>query len=265
MAERPSSRERLQMQRAALVAAMRTTTPADPSGKGARKLVIGALSVLTPRASLLRKLARCGRRNETNDSRQFCGHPACAVCTERRADWLFSKRLWPALERVPATRLRWITVLMFARLDLDDGISEMARQHRRLQHVLRKFAGGTGKNRKTKLRVWGAREAERVGEGWMFHVHLLVDLAGGDPRRLGEMLRTAWGHGSRQVQIKVMQQREHRANIIRLAHYMTKARYTRDVDGRREWLSTEDIVTLALWRDRLPAQWHRFNFGIRGV
>ena len=61
------ARERMQKLRADLVAAMRTETPADPKGKGTRKLVIGALSVLTPRASLLRKLARCGRRNEVND------------------------------------------------------------------------------------------------------------------------------------------------------------------------------------------------------
>jgi hypothetical protein len=51
-----------------------------------------------------------------------------------------------------------------------------------------------------------------------------------------------------------MQQRAHRANIIRLAHYMTKARYTRDVSDHREWLSNEEIVTVAMWRDRLPAQ-----------
>ena len=177
------ARERMQKLRADLVAAMRTETPADP--KGTRKLVIGALSVLTPRASLLRKLARCGRRNEVNDSREFCGHPACGVCMERRADWLFKERLWPALESVPASRLRWITVLLFAHRDLDDGVGEMKRQHRRLQHVLKKFAGGAGKSRRTKVRVWGAREVEPSDDGWMFHTHLLVDLAGADPHRLG--------------------------------------------------------------------------------
>jgi hypothetical protein len=46
---------------------------------------------------------------------------------------------------------------------------------------------------------------------------------------------------------------------------MTKARYTRDAGDRREWLSDEEIVTLALWRDRQPAQWHRFTWGVRGV
>jgi hypothetical protein len=256
------ARERMQKLRADLVAAMRTETPADP--KGTRKLVIGALSVLTPRAALLRKLAKCGRRNEVNDSREFCCHPACGVCMERRADWLFKERLWPALESVPASRLRWITVLMFVHRDLDDGVQEMKRQHRRLQHVLKKFAGGAGTSRRA-VRVWGAREVEPSDDGWMFHTHLLVDLDGADPRRLGKMLRAAWGSGSRQVQIKVMQQREHRANITRLAHYMTKARYTRDAGDRREWLSNENIVTLALWRDRQPAQWHRFTFGVRGV
>jgi hypothetical protein len=97
------------------------------------------------------------------------------------------------------------------------------------------------------------------------HVHLLVDLAGADPQRLGRLLRAARGAGSRQVQIKVMQQRAHRANIIRLAHYMTRARYTRDIGDHREWLSNEEIVTVAMWRDRLPAQWHRFTWGVRGV
>jgi hypothetical protein len=43
---------------------------------------------------------------------------------------------------------------------------------------------------------------------------------------------------------------------------MTKARFTRSVGNRREWLSIEDIVTLALWRDRLSAQWHRFTWGV---
>jgi hypothetical protein len=37
---------------------------------------------------------------------------------------------------------------------------------------------------------------------------------------------------------------------------MTKARFTRSVGNRREWLSNEDIVTLALWHDRQSAQWH---------
>ena len=111
------------------------------------------------------------------------------------------------------------------------------------------------------MRVWGAREVEPSDDGWMFHIHLLVDLAGADLRRLGNMLRAAWGSGSRQVQVKVLQQREHRANVIRLAHYMTKARYTRDTGDRREWLSNEDVVTLALWRDRQPAQWQSIRTG----
>jgi hypothetical protein len=42
-----------------------------------------------------------------------------------------------------------------------------------------------------------------------------------------------------------LERRDHRENIIRFGHYMTKARFTRSVGDRREWLSNEDIVTLA--------------------
>jgi hypothetical protein len=143
----------------------------------------------------------------------------------------------------------------------------MERQHRRLQHVLKKFAGGTGKNRVANVRVWGAREIERDGTEWQFHVHLLVDLAGGDADRLLDLLRDVWGRGDRQVQAKMMRQREHQANVLRLARYMTKARYTQSVGtgAEREWMSNEDIVAVVRWRDRQSHQWHRFTWGVRGM
>ena len=252
--------QRMDRLRAALVADMRHTTAAV--AKGNRKMVIGALSVLAPTSPLRAKLARCGKRNPANDSREFCRRPCCGVCMQRQARWLFRKRLWPALENVPATRIRWVTILTHRCANLDDGVHEMKRQHRRLQHILSKFAGGTGKSRTLPVRVWGAREVEPIDDEWQFHVHLLIDLAGADADKLAEMLRDGWGTGARQVQIKVLERRDHRANIIRFAHYMTKARFTRSVGNRREWLSIEDIVTLALWRDRLSAQWHRFTWGV---
>ena len=73
--------------RAALVADMRHRTAADP--KGNRKMVIGALSVLAPTSPLRAKLARCGKRNPANDSREFCRRPCCGVCMQRQARWLF--------------------------------------------------------------------------------------------------------------------------------------------------------------------------------
>ena len=115
-----------------------------------------------------------------------------------------------------------------------------------------------GKSRTLPVRVWGAREVEPIDDEWQFHVHLLIDLAGADVDKLAEMLRDGWGTGARQVQVNS----DHRANIIRFAHYMTKARLTRNVGNRREWLANEDIVTLALWRDRQSAQWHRFTWGV---
>jgi hypothetical protein len=252
--------QRMDRLRAALVADMRHTTAAV--AKGNRKMVIGALSVLAPTSPLRAKLARCGKRNPANDSREFCRRPCCGVCMQRQARWLFRKRLWPALENVPATRIRWVTILTHRCANLDDGVHEMQRQHRRLQHILSKFAGGTGKSRTHPVRVWGAREVEPIDGEWQFHIHMLIDLAGADVDKLAEMLRDGWGTGSRQVQIKLLERRDHRANIIRCAHYMTKARFTRSVGNRREWLSIEDIVTLALWRDRLSAQWHRFTWGV---
>jgi hypothetical protein len=34
---------------------------------------------------------------------------------------------------------------------------------------------------------------------------------------------------------------------------------------RREWLSNVDMVTLAQWRDRRSAQWHRFTWNVRST
>jgi hypothetical protein len=113
-------------------------------------------------------------------------------------------------------------------MSLDDGVSRMDREHRRLQYVFQKFAGGTGKDRLAKVRVWGAREVERDGSEWLFHTHLLVYLAGADPDKLAELLRGAWP-GDRHVQVKNMEKREHQANLRRLAQYMCKARYTKAV------------------------------------
>jgi hypothetical protein len=45
---------------------------------------------------------------------------------------------------------------------------------------------------------------------------------------------------------------------------MTKARLTEVVDGKRIWMSYPDILALVMWRDRMPAQWHRFTWGVRG-
>jgi hypothetical protein len=132
---------------------MRTkTTAAD--AKGGRSLVSLILQTMRPDAPLGTRLAGCGRRNPRDDSREFCERPACPVCMRRRGVWLFLDRLWPLLEAVPPSQLRWITVLLFHQADLEDGAREMNRQHRRLQHVLKKFAGGTGKNRVAIVRVW---------------------------------------------------------------------------------------------------------------
>ena len=57
------SRERMTRMRAALVAEMRSTTPADP--KGNRKMLIGALSILAPDSSLRRKLSNAANGTPT--------------------------------------------------------------------------------------------------------------------------------------------------------------------------------------------------------
>jgi hypothetical protein len=169
------SRERMRRMRVALVAEMRTTTPADP--KGNRKMLHGALSLLAPDSSLRRKLARCGKRDPANDSRWFCRRPSCGVCMSRQAKWLCKTHLWPSLQTTPPTQLRWITILTHQCSDLDYGAAGMQRQHRRLQRILAKFAISNGKDRTDHLRVWGAREVERIDDGWQFHVHMLVDLS----------------------------------------------------------------------------------------
>jgi hypothetical protein len=96
---------------------------------------------------------------------------------------------------------------------------------------------------------------------------MLIDLAGADADRLIDRLRDVWGRGDRQVQVETMQQRGHQANVLRLARYMCKARYTQSVGtgAGREWMSNEDIVALVRWRDRQSHQWHRFTWGVRGV
>jgi hypothetical protein len=92
---------------------------------------------------------------------------------------------------------------------------------------------------------------------------MLVDLAGADPDRLAQMLRDTFGRGERQVQVKPMTPRSHRVTMFRIPQYMTKARYTSVVGERHIWLRNEDIVAMALWRDNLPLQWHRFTWGIQ--
>jgi hypothetical protein len=93
---------------------------------------------------------------------------------------------------------------------------------------------------------------------------MLVDLAGVDPDLVAKRLRDAWGRGNRQVQVKSLNAQRHQyANLYRIASYMTKPRYTYAAEDRRLWLSNEDIAALALWRDRLPNQWHRFTIAVR--
>jgi len=137
----------------------------------------------------------------------------------------------------------------------------MKRQQRRLQHVLNKFASIAGDGGDA-VRVWGSKDVERTDGGWQFHIHMLVDLGGANADELAKMLRCAW-KGARHVQIKPMEARDHEANLTRLAHYLIKARFTHSVGNRREWLPVEQIVELALWRDGLPAQWHRFSWHVR--
>ncbi len=257
-----SSRERMQQLRIMLLDDMRSKIPAADA-KGCRLLVSRVLRITKPDAPLGRKLAGCGKRNPRNNSREFCEHPACPVCMRRRGVWLYLDRLFPALEAVPPAQLRWVTVLMFRRADLDAGAREMDRQLRRLRHILKKFAGGAGPSRDRMVRVWGAREVERDGREWLFHVHMLIVFADADPAHLAEMLRVGWGRGGREVQVKPMLPRSHRFNIFRIAQYMTKARYSSVLDGSHVWWTNEDIAAIALWRDRLPAQWHRFTVGVR--
>ena len=247
---------RLRALRLALLDDRRRNTAAADT-KGGRKLVAEAVRFVQPDAPLGKRLAECGRRNPRNDSREFCEHSACPVCMRRRGDQLFLKRLWPALEEVSPSALRWVTVLMFRATDLDAGAIEADRQLRRLRHILKKFADGS------PVRVWGAREVERHGGEWLFHVHMLVDLGGAEPTVLAHLLRAVWGTGERQVQVKPMLPRSHRANVARIAQYMTKARYSSSLDGHHVWWSNEEIAAVALWRDRRSAQWHRFTFGVR--
>lgn len=254
--------ERLRRYRlASLDEVRRTTTAAD--AKGGRSLVAEVVQFVQPDARLGRRLTQCGRRNPRNDSREFCERAACPKCMQRRGIWLFLDRTWPALKDVPPSRLRWVTVLMFRTADSDDGFRKMKGQHRRLQHILKKFAGGGGRDRTYPVRVWGAREVEPDGDKWLFHVHMLIDFADADPSGLAELLRGAWGSGDRQVQVKHMEPRPHRSNIYRLTLYMTKARYASMVDGKYLWWTNEQIAAVALWRDRHPSQGHRFTWGVK--
>jgi hypothetical protein len=169
------SRERMRRTRVALVAEMRTSTPADP--KGDRKMLHGALSLLGPDSSLRRKLAGCGKRDPANDSRWFCRRPSYGVCMSRQAKWLCKTHLWPSLQATPPTQLRWITILTHQCSDLDDGAAEMQRQHRRLQRIMAKFAASNGKDRTHHLRVWGAREVERTDDGWEFSMFTCLSIS----------------------------------------------------------------------------------------
>ena len=103
------SRERMRRMRLALVAEMRSSTPADPRGN--RKMLHAALCLLAPDSSLRRKLARCGKRDPVNDLRWFCRRPSCGVCVSRQAKWRCKAHLWPSLQTTPPTQLRWITIL----------------------------------------------------------------------------------------------------------------------------------------------------------
>ena len=55
------------------------------------------------------------------------------------------------------------------------------------------------------------------------HSHVF-DLGGADGNALAKGLRTAWS-GYREVHTKLMELRDHQANLMRLAHYMTKPGY----------------------------------------
>jgi hypothetical protein len=63
-----------------------------------------------------------------------------------------------------------------------------------------------------------------------------------------------------------MEKREHQANLLRIARYMCKARYTKAVGNgaKREWMTNEEIVALVRWRDRQSSQWYRFTWVVRG-
>ena len=64
---------------------------------------------------------------------------------------------------------------------------------------------------------------------------------------------------------QAMEQRDHHANLMRLAHSHDQFGVHEFVGNRREWLSNREMVTLAQWRDRQSAQWHRFTWNVRGT
>lgn len=260
MSTNPNATQQMQRLRAALIDDIRSNTAA--TSRGTRKMLLLAM----PNGDLKKKLAAC-RAEETRKgasrSRYLCEHPACPLCMWKKSRDHFKRVLWPALAHVPPTRLRWVTVLTNTWPDLDDGAREATRQHRRLQHALKLAA--TDRRHPgviVPIHVWGCREVEKDGAKWVFHVHMLVDVFTLTPDELGTALRAAWP-APRAVMIKTLTDRDHQINIKRLAAYMMKARYTVSGPERREWMDLPDIAAVAAWRDRMPAQWHRWCWGVK--
>jgi hypothetical protein len=192
--------------RVALIAEMRSSTPADP--KGNRKMLHGALSLLAPDSSLRRKLARCGKWDPANDSRWFCRRPSCGVCMSTSQVAVQDTPVAIAANHANHAASVDHHPDPPVSSDLDYGAAEMQRQHRRLQRILTKFDIGNGKDRAHHLRVWGARGVECADGGWQFHVHMLADLGGANVHALAKILRSIWS-GPRGVQIKAIEQRDH--------------------------------------------------------
>jgi hypothetical protein len=251
--DRQDARERMDRMRRDLREHDRAQVPTIDVIRSTR-LVSDALIREFPDNPLGRKLAGCGRRNSVGNPLR-CGSPACPRCMVRRGK-RFAVDLMSELGSMPPAQLRWITILLFRDVDLDHGAIEMKKHHRRLVKVFSKFK---------YTRVWGCRELEREENGWLFHVHLLVDIASHDPDRIAEALRGAFGSGDRQVKSQPMNARSsQRRNLLRIALYMTKAKYHRSVDRHDRWLPDHEIAELALWRaHRVPLKWHRFTVGVR--
>ena len=101
--------------RAEIARARLETTAADD--RGARWLVGLVLVQADEPAGW--KMLQCGQPNPNSTGQVHCYLPACPVCSHRRGWRWFVDRLQPAMETVPASQCRFVTVLLPPCDDLD--------------------------------------------------------------------------------------------------------------------------------------------------